>query len=107
MKRLLAVLLMALVASTGACTVGKKGPTAGSGPSAEGPYRTGNGTLRVLASSELGDLEPVLDDAARATGVTVTLTETGTLDGVQSVVDGRASASYDAIWFASNHYLEL
>jgi Ca-activated chloride channel family protein len=106
-RRLLAVLLALPVAFTGACTIGGKGHTARSGPSVEGPYRTGNGTLRVLASSELADLKPVLDDVARATGVTVALTETGTLDGVQSVVDGRAAMSYDAIWFASNHYLEL
>ena len=73
----------------------------------EGPYEHGSGTLRVLAGSELTDLQPILDQARAATGVTVQLTVTGTLDGVQAVVDGTASRKYDAIWFSSDHYLRL
>ena len=65
------------------------------------------GVLRVLAGSELADLQPVLDEAAKATGVTVRFTFTGTLDGAESVANGSAEQGYDAVWFSSNRYLEL
>ena len=65
------------------------------------------GTLRVLAGSELSDMQPILDEAAKATGVQVKFTFSGTLEGAQTVVDGKADAAYDAIWFSSNRYLSL
>jgi Ca-activated chloride channel family protein len=66
------------------------------------------GVLRVLAGSELADLqEPILKDVEKATGVTVRLTFTGTLDGVEQVGSGAAAKNHDAIWFSSNRYLEL
>jgi Ca-activated chloride channel family protein len=65
------------------------------------------GVLRVLAGSELADLQPVLDEAAKATGVTVKLSFTGTLDGAESVANGQAESGFDAVWFSSNRYLEL
>jgi len=92
----LAAVLLLVAASIAGCTstltADFKGP----------PY-----TLRVLGGSELDDIRPVLDEAARATGVTVKLTETGTLDGAQAVATGKADARYDAIWFSSNRYLAL
>lgn len=63
-------------------------------------------TLRVLAGSELADMKPILDDAARATGVTVTMTFTGTLDGAETVAEGKADGTYDAVWFSSTRYLQ-
>src|SRR5262249_10554175 len=63
--------------------------------------------LRVLAGSELSDMKPILDRAAKATGVTVKLDAIGTLDGVQKVVDGSTDGHYDAVWFSSNRYLAL
>ncbi|MFC0041566.1 VWA domain-containing protein [Actinomadura rayongensis] len=65
------------------------------------------GTLRILASSELADLRPVLAAARKDIGVTVKLDYTGTIDGVQQVVDGTAERAHDAIWFSSNRYLAL
>jgi Ca-activated chloride channel family protein len=65
------------------------------------------GVLRVLAGSELADLKPVLDEAAKATGVTVKFSFTGTIDGAESVAKGQAEAGFDAVWFSSNRYLEL
>ncbi|MCD0451877.1 substrate-binding and VWA domain-containing protein [Actinocorallia sp. API 0066] len=64
-------------------------------------------TLTILAGSELSDLAPVLDDAAKATGVTVDFTYAGTLDGVRQVVSGQAAQDHQAIWFSSNRYLDL
>ncbi|WP_433204803.1 VWA domain-containing protein [Dactylosporangium sp. CS-047395] len=101
---------VALVAATfllGACTGSDGAGTAAKPGETEGPYLKGSGTLRVLASSELTDLQPILDAARQATGVEVKLQATGTLDGVENVVSGNAAKNYDAIWFASNRYLQL
>ena len=82
-----------------ACT-GRPSPSA---PSFSGPAYT----LKVLASSELADMAPILGQAARATGVTVRLTPTGSLTGAQTVIGGKADATYDAVRFASDNYLEV
>lgn len=95
------VAVLALAACTG------RDPKPGTAEGPEGPYKHGSGTLRVLAGSELTDLQPILDQARAATGVTVQLTVTGTLDGVQAVADGTAGQKYDAIWFSSDRYLRL
>jgi Ca-activated chloride channel family protein len=88
-----------LLSALAACTSSPAPPAAGfSGP----PY-----TLRVLASSELADMAPILRQAASATGVTVDLTLTGSLAGAQQVIDGTAERKYDAVWFASDNYLNL
>jgi Ca-activated chloride channel homolog len=101
MRTRLIVPLIAVLALA-ACTGHDPKPGA-----SEGPYRHGSGTLRVLAGSELTDLQPILDQARAATGVNVQLTVTGTLDGVQAVADGTAGQKYDAIWFSSDRYLRL
>ncbi|UOZ10410.1 substrate-binding domain-containing protein [Amycolatopsis sp. WQ 127309] len=62
------------------------------------------GTLRILAGSELADMQPVLDEAAKATGVKVKFTFTGTLEGAESLANGSADGKYDAVWFSSNRY---
>ncbi|MFJ6936917.1 substrate-binding domain-containing protein [Streptomyces sp. NPDC101132] len=69
------------------------------------PYR--EGTLRVLASSELSDMQPVLDAAREKTGVTVEFTWSGTLDAVEKLASGKADGAYDAVWLSSNDYLRL
>jgi Ca-activated chloride channel family protein len=63
-------------------------------------------TLRVLAGSELADLKPILDEAAKATGVTVTFDYTGSLEGAETIATGGADGRYDAVWFSSTRYLE-
>ncbi|WP_229802897.1 substrate-binding domain-containing protein [Planobispora rosea] len=60
-------------------------------------------TLRILAGSEVKDLEPML---ARS-GVKVKISYTGTLDGAEQVAGGGADGKYDAVWFSSNRYLSL
>lgn len=65
------------------------------------------GVLRVLGGSELQDMAPILEEARKATGVTVQLASTGSLDGADTVSAGRADGRYDAVWFSSDHYLRL
>ncbi|MGO4423694.1 substrate-binding domain-containing protein, partial [Streptomyces sp. MCAF7] len=65
------------------------------------------GTLRILASSGLTDMKPVLDAAREATCVTVEATWSGTQDAVERVVSGKADGAYEAIWLSSNDYLRL
>ncbi|KIF01346.1 von Willebrand factor A [Streptomyces sp. RSD-27] len=101
-----AVALTATLLGASACTDGKPddGNSAGSRtPAAE--YKEGR--LRVLASSELADMEPVLKDAKAATGVSVDFTWSGTLDAAEQVSSGTADGKYDAIWLSSDDYLRL
>ena len=95
----LAVLAGLLQFALAGCT-GSSSPTPDpfSGP----PY-----TLHVLASSELADMAPILRQATSATGVKVDLTLTGSLTGAQQVIHGTAELSYNAVWFASDNYLDL
>ncbi|MCJ1677824.1 VWA domain-containing protein [Streptomyces sp. APSN-46.1] len=86
--------------------MGASGCTADS-PDGPKPTAYKEGTLRVLASSELADMRPVLDQAKKATGVTVELTSSGTLDAVEQIASGKADGKYDAIWLSSNDYLRL
>jgi Ca-activated chloride channel family protein len=64
-------------------------------------------TLRVLASSELEDMGPVLEAARKATGIEVRTTWSGTLDAVERIASGEADGTYDAVWLSSNDYLRL
>lgn len=74
-------------------------------PSEDGTARPG--TLRVLASSELADMAPILEQARKNTGVEVRATWTGTLDAVEQIASGKADKAYDAVWLSSNDSLRL
>ncbi|WP_405830131.1 substrate-binding and vWA domain-containing protein [Streptomyces sp. NBC_01176] len=65
------------------------------------------GTLRILASSELGDMRPVLEQVRKDTGITVRPTYLGTLAAVDLLARGKVDGSYDALWLSSNDYLRL
>ncbi|MFE3514976.1 substrate-binding domain-containing protein [Streptomyces sp. NPDC059166] len=83
-----------------------------SNPSTDGPDgadddRPRPGTIRVLASSELSDLRPLLEETRKATGITVRPTWTGTLDAVELIASGRAEGRFDAVWLSSGDYLRL
>ncbi|CAM5264582.1 VWA domain-containing protein [Streptomyces spiroverticillatus] len=97
LRRALALLGVALL--VGAC-----GETP-EPPNADTEYRAG--TLRVLASSELADVQTVLTQAHRETGVEVRFTWAGTLDAVEEIASGRADGRFDAVWLSSNDYLRL
>ncbi|MFC8899340.1 substrate-binding and vWA domain-containing protein [Streptomyces cinereoruber] len=101
-RTLAALALVLLVTATGgSCGPGDR-PARTDGDTAFQP-----GTLRVLASSELSDMEPVLEEARKATGITVRPTYTGTLDAVERIASGEAEKDFDAVWLSSNDYLRL
>jgi Ca-activated chloride channel homolog len=65
-------------------------------------------TLRVLAGRELGDMAPILAQAAAATGVTVRLVQADSFTAAQDVMDGTARRRQDdAVWLASDEYFGL
>ncbi|MGW6908328.1 substrate-binding and vWA domain-containing protein [Streptomyces sp. NPDC054940] len=97
MRRLLTSALVAVALLSAACTSEK----------ADDPNAPRPGTLRVLASSELSDMTPVLDRIADDTGIEVRPTYMGTLDAVELLAKGKADGQYDALWLSSNDYLRL
>ncbi|WP_282696997.1 VWA domain-containing protein [Streptomyces sp. CC208A] len=109
--RLLAALALGLALTTTAASCSSsddpKGGQSSSRPKADPTAPAAPGTLRVLASSELADMAPVLEEAREATGVTVRPTYAGTLDAVEQIASGRAEKEYDAVWLSSNDYLRL
>lgn len=108
MRRALTGVLAALALLT-ACTGGSGGSDGpgGSGGTSGGPGPNEPATLRVLASSELVDMKPVLDEVRKRTGIEVRPTYTGTLDAVDLLARGKADGRYDALWLSSDDYLRL
>jgi Ca-activated chloride channel family protein len=61
-------------------------------------------TLTVLAGSELKDLEPMLPDIEKQTGVRLQLSYLGTLEGAERIANGDPA---DAAWFSHGKYISL
>ncbi|QKW02302.1 VWA domain-containing protein [Streptomyces sp. NA02536] len=101
-RRHLTALLAAAAALLTACTACTAPPEKD-----DDPYAAAPGTLRVLASSELSDMTPVLDRVEKDTGVTIRPTWIGTLDAVDMLATGKTDGRYDAVWLSSNDYLRL
>ncbi len=57
--------------------------------------------LKVLASPELADLGPVLDELRRATGVELVVEHRGTVEA------SRSLAGFDLAWLSTNRFLRL
>ncbi|MGW8061759.1 substrate-binding domain-containing protein [Streptomyces ziwulingensis] len=104
MRRVLAGCLAALALLT-ACTTQED--TTDGAPTPGAPGTAEPGTLRVLASSELTDMAPILERVREDTGVTVRLTPIGTLDAVDLLAKGGTDGTYDAVWLSSNDSLRL
>ncbi|MES9504992.1 substrate-binding domain-containing protein [Streptomyces sp. NPDC000609] len=99
-----ALLAVVALAPLAACSGSDGGASGGAGKDDGKPHP---GTLRVLASSELADMKPLLEEARKATGITVRPTWTGTLDAVELLGSGKADGAYDAVWLSSDDYLRL
>lgn len=64
--------------------------------------------LRVLASSELTDLRPLLADLREQTGVELVMEHRGTIDASDAIADGdQDNPEFDLAWLSSDRYLEL
>ncbi|MBY8850612.1 hypothetical protein K7G98_20270, partial [Saccharothrix sp. MB29] len=85
MRWLAALLVLALV---GGCTTATPDPV----------------VVTVLAGSELADLEPVLADLRRDTGVELKLDYRGTVRASEELAAGTG---HDLAWLATNRYLRL
>ncbi|WP_427166177.1 substrate-binding domain-containing protein [Streptomyces sp. C1-1] len=96
MRRTLTAVLSAAALLTACSTAHKDDPTAPE-----------PGTLRILASSEIADMAPVLEQVRKDTGLRVRPTYMGTLDAVNLLASGRADGRYDALWLSSDDYLRL
>ena len=92
--RRVAVPLLALALLAGGCTAGDRQPPA------DPP-----GTLRVLAGSELKDVEPLVGQIRDATGVNLRFEYSGTLEGAERLTGGEGRP--DLAWFSSARYLTL
>lgn len=64
----------------------------------------GGEKLTVLAGSEVRDLEPLLDRIERDTGIKLEFEYTGTLDGADQLMSGKA---VDLAWFSHAKYIML
>ncbi|MCW8377721.1 substrate-binding and vWA domain-containing protein [Streptomyces justiciae] len=95
MRRALICALIAVALLAG-CTAGEE-KGGGSDPDA----------LHILASSELSDMEPILERVGTDLGVPVELSYAGTLDAVDRLAKGKADGRFDAVWLSSNDYLRL
>ncbi|MEU6145914.1 substrate-binding and VWA domain-containing protein [Streptomyces sp. NPDC047081] len=98
MRRSLTAVVAVSAALLTACSTAKKPAD----PAAPTP-----GTLRILASSELADMAPVLEQVRKDSGITVRPTYLGTLDAVNLLAAGKADGRYDAVWLSSDDYLRL
>jgi Ca-activated chloride channel family protein len=89
MRRSAVVLLCVLLGLGVACT----------------PDRPATTTLRVLASSELVDMEPLLDDLRRETGIELVLDYRGSVDASNELEPGKYR--HDLAWLSSDRYFQL
>ncbi len=64
-------------------------------------------TFRILAGSEVRDLEPLLAEASDVIDATIEVEYTGTLSGAEQIASGGADGSFQAAWFSSDRYLSL
>ncbi len=59
-------------------------------------------TLVILAGSELKDMEPILQEAQKQSGVKYTISYSGTIDGMERLSNGEKA---DIAWFSQGRYI--
>ncbi|MEV6396232.1 VWA domain-containing protein [Streptomyces sp. NPDC051907] len=62
-------------------------------------------TLRVLASSELADMRPLLDELREETGIRLDMEYRGTVDASNALA--RGERGHDLAWLSSDRYFQL
>ncbi|MGW1765520.1 substrate-binding domain-containing protein [Streptomyces sp. NPDC002073] len=73
--------------------------------SACAPGRDEPVTLRVLAGSELADMQPLFEDLRRDTGITLAMEYQGTVEAAASLASGRYR--HDLAWLSSSRPFQL
>lgn len=95
------LIALALVLGLTACADELPMPSAGGGGTDDTP-------LRIVAATELQDLQPVIEDAADDLGFPIELSfPAGTLDNSRTLLEGGFDDEYDATWFATNRYVDI
>jgi Ca-activated chloride channel homolog len=61
--------------------------------------------LRVLASSELADMQPILDELRDQTGIELQMDYRGTVDAANALTPGQYQ--HDVAWLSSDRYFQL
>ncbi|QES51898.1 hypothetical protein DEJ50_32690 [Streptomyces venezuelae] len=85
----LALACLSVLATLGGCTGARGEPV----------------TLRVLAASELADMQPLLGDLRRETGITLTMEYQGTIEATTSLATGQYR--HDLAWLSSSRPFQL
>ena len=79
------------------------------GPSAQGPLGedapAGGDVLRILSGSENQELEPILEEFTRQTGIQIQMDYQGSLDIMRALQSEQMD--YDAVWPASSLWLSV
>ncbi|MDP9795411.1 Ca-activated chloride channel family protein [Catenuloplanes nepalensis] len=63
--------------------------------------------LRVLAGSELSDLDETLRELEEERNIRVELTPIGSVEGARRLTDPQTLAAYDAVWFGADQFFGL
>ena len=76
-----------------------------SGSEADTVLGSGRVTLRILSGSENQELEPVLEDFSKESGIQIEMTYQGSLDIMRTLE--QEQIDYDAVWPASSLWLNV
>ena len=101
----LAIIILLAALGFSACLGGGGGQTAGTGQEADTVIGNGRQSLRILSGSENQELEPILEDFSRESGIRVEMTYQGSLD-IMRVLE-QDEIAYDAVWPASSLWLNV
>ena len=101
----LAIIIFLAVLGFSACLGVGGGQTAGTGQEADTVIGNGRQSLRILSGSENQELEPILEDFSRESGIRVEMTYQGSLD-IMRVLE-QDEIAYDAVWPASSLWLNV
>lgn len=101
----LAMIILLAVLGFSACLGVGGGQTAGTGQEADTVIGNGRQSLRILSGSENQELEPILEDFSRESGIRVEMTYQGSLDIMRALEQDEIA--YDAVWPASSLWLNV
>ena len=101
----LAMIILLAALGFSACLGAGGGQTAGTGQEADTVIGNGRQSLRILSGSENQELEPILEDFSRESGIRVEMTYQGSLD-IMRVLE-QDEIAYDAVWPASSLWLNV